>query len=444
MCNDLGCSNEILKIITELVKTPEKTKQILHDINTYNYGGLVKNALQLIGENKTLQQYLQENGEAYKALVSAMFRQLDPMINMKEGYELDDKDINVLTGMIPHLLSDPAKLATFYNKMEKEKYLDMMIETNEWAKNNKGLKSYLKEHAQAIANTISKVISHTPADTYIKSYLGAIDLDIQSLVSATLQHDHLLGSNNLSTLLNGVKTDDLSTMLASIDQVIDDPNIKVVLDKALGKENTELILKLNKAINENQFLKNAVEQYSQDKDYYRLIGAFLGNSSFQELLQNERGNIGNFVKFLTEKVPVLRDLKVQYLGEVGIDELMTNIMTPNIIQGIATYLQSDGGKVATAAFIWAMSGLITKFPILQYFTRPTQTIELAMEVKNKVNIHAESNEVKNLTEVLKAGDSTPELKNAIEQKSLVGINLGNIGFNNINIDGFNFAQASFF
>ena len=84
LCDDLGCSNEVLKIITELVKTPEKTKQILHDINTYNYGGLIKGALELIGEDESLQQYLQENGEAYKTLVLAIFRQLDPMINMKK------------------------------------------------------------------------------------------------------------------------------------------------------------------------------------------------------------------------------------------------------------------------------------------------------------------------------------------------------------------------
>ena len=447
VCDDFGCSKEVLEIIKEVVQTPEETKQILHDMNKGDYGSLVKNTLKLIAEKESLQKYLKKNGQAYATLVSALFRQLETMRNMKEGYGLDDKDIDILVGIIPHVLNDPAKLNVFYDKLGKEKYVDMMVEVNNWvkAKDNEGLKEYLKNNAQDIGVAIGKAIPHTPAGAYIRSYLGEINLNIQGLVSAALQHDHLLGSDNLSNLLQGLSTGDLPTMLASIDKVIDEPNIKATLNEALGKENMELLLKLSKVINMED-LKEAIRVYGQDKDYYKLVAAFLGNEHFKTLLIQEKENVANFVEFLVEKIPMVRDLKNQYLGsEIKVDELIRDMITPDIIEGIEAYVKSDRGKLATMKFVWDMSGLVTKFPILDYFLpTPTQSSDLTAEVKSKIDTHnKEGKEMKNLSAVLKEGDTSPELNKAIEQKSLVGINLENVNFNKIDVSGFDFSNAKF-
>ena len=445
MCDDFGCSEEVLEIIKEVVQMPEKTKQILHDMNKGDYGSLVKNTLKLIAEKKSLQNYLKENGQAYATLVSALFKQLEPMRNMKENYGLNDKDIDTLMGVIPHVLNDPAKLNVFYDKLGKEKYVDMMVEVNNWAKDNEGLKEYLQKHAQGIGVAIGKAIPHTPANAYIRSYLSEINLNIQGLVSAALQHDHLLGSDNISNMLQGLKTGDLPTMLTSIDKIIDEPNIRETLSEALGKENMELVLKLSKIVNMED-LKEAIKIYGQDKDYYKLAVAFLGNEHFKTLLIQEKENIANFAKFLVEKMPMVRDLKNKYLGsEIKINELIRDMITPKIIEGIEAYVKSDRGKLVTMKFVWDMSSLVIKFPILDYFLpTPTQSSNLTAKVKSKVNTYSkEGKEIKNLSELLKERDTSPELKKAVEQKSLAGINLSNVNFNMINIDSFSFANAKF-
>ena len=442
MCDDFGCSNEVLEIIAELVKTPEEAKQILSDMNRGDYGSLVKNTLKLIGEKEHLQAYLRENGAAYAQLVSALFNQLEPMRNMKEDYGLDDREIGALAGIIPHLLNDPAKLATFYDRIEKEKYMDLVVELNNWAKANEGLKGYLKENAQVIATTVGKIIPHTPVDGYIKGYLSEINLDIQGLVSAILQHDHLLGSDNLSNLLQGLNAGDLPAMLASIDQIIDEPNIQAVLNEALGEQNAMFISNLIHNANAVA-LEGEVGRYYSEGDYYKLAGAFLGNEEFRAFLVNERENIGNLMKFFMEKVPALRNLKTQYLGKIAVDELITNVMKPGVIQGIATYLNSDQGMAAKIALGWAMSGVLFNLPIIQYISVPKQDVDLTTTVQNKVSAYAERNETKKLSEVLMEGENSPELSTAVARKSLAGINLQNVKFQNIDVDGFDFTNASF-
>ncbi|MFQ3306821.1 MAG: hypothetical protein ACI8ZF_000051 [Candidatus Midichloriaceae bacterium] len=527
ICDDFGCSKEVLEIITELIKTPEEAAEILREMNKGNYSSLVTKALQLITDKPDLQKYMEQNGGAYAKLVSILFEKIEPMKNLVEGYGLDKSQVDLITGMIPHLLHDTKKFNTLYehlnkgediemikhlnewaktneglknyletnkeryeeliftifknldqtkdlqkqyglsdeevkvivgvmphllhdtkkfeeiyDKFQKEKYGDIAKLLNEWAKTNEGLKGYLRGNSDSLGGIINKVVAKsTVANDYIKEYTSELDLDIQELASAIISHEHLLGSDNLDQFMEGIKKPSPVLLISSIYNVIDDPKISNILEKAFGKENKDLIVKLSKLLNETPELKVAVEKYNKGEiGVLDLAKTFLGNEKVQTFLTENKEQVGAFVKLLTEKIPTLRKMKLDYLGQVKIDDFVTGVINSGMINskdGVQAILGafSEGGwkQFATYAYrIPTLLWVIKELPILQYRSSPKLSGDINQQVQERVDGHQGVRI--NLSELLEG---------VVERKELSGANLEQVKFQDLVVDGFNFTQSKF-
>ncbi|WPX96512.1 hypothetical protein [Candidatus Bandiella euplotis] len=225
MCEDFGCGEAVLNIIKELVKTPEKAKDILECMNDGKTELLINKVITLIGENQDLQEYLKNNGQAYASLVSAMFKKLEVL----QRLNLKDEEVNLITGIIPYLLGDAKGLGDIYALRDRP--FEILREINELAGTNLGLKNYLNGNADAISSLVNRVIQSTPSiKDNVDKYLSNTKIDIGKLAAALLKD---VGNEEAAQL-------------------------KSALVDMLGSENATLIFRLVKFIGENKDMQEAL------------------------------------------------------------------------------------------------------------------------------------------------------------------------------------------
>ncbi|WP_323733287.1 pentapeptide repeat-containing protein [Candidatus Bandiella euplotis] len=187
-----------------------------------------------------------------------------------------------------------------------------------------------------------------------------------------------------------------------------------------------------------------------------MIDTLLNNAKFKRFLTSNSTAIGDFTQFLTERIPMLRDLKHKYLGEVKVNELVKNLIidvliSEEAVKALTKTLYNGGILNWTEAILKSnqfVLPILTTFPVWQYLSKPK--LEIGADVENAIRANGVEDTNILLSDILSHYEDfywLNSLENATQLRSFNGITLDNAklgnGFDGITIDGFSFTDAYF-
>ncbi len=477
LCEDFGCADKVLDIISELMKDPGSAKDILNDMNNGRYTGLVEKVFERLEKKDIgaeLSDYLSSSKQDYLTLSKAVLSKLGMTETLKKQFGLDDKELNILLDVVSPLLSKPGHLPKIYNAVQENDYIKLMECINAAVKENEDLQGYLKNNSQTLGHIVEKIVENSPANDLVRRYMGAMDISVADLTSAILENKNLLGTDNFGTLLESLKyvssgkkeeaEDAIMTLSMAAKNIVQDEKLNPMLEKIIGKNGLSVVGKLLEFSQSNPELMADVIKKVREGN----IAEITQHQDFQKLftfLKDNSQEIGGFVNHMVYHIPDLKSFKVANLGEINVGEQIEGLLRSAESLGKGLEAMSDIGRSASGKTTMATKAMlnlmmwVAKHPLSsiaagkdtigvgmnlgkQYFAkRSSVNSEAVSVILNTKGLQTKSTKLSSLLEG--AAEENTELSKQIKEKVLHGLELKNKNFDNITVDSFVFVNNAF-
>lgn len=411
MLAGFGVTNEILDLAPLVLGEDggiAKVANLTESIRTKFIFEWVEDALNLLNSNAELQQKFKDNPEMASNLTKCIVNSIPLLKNLCQDLGCTDQVFDIISILVK-TPEDTQKILRYLNK---GKYVELAQKFIEIAESNQELRDYLTTHKDVYKQLISSLFKE-------------IDL----------MRD--LKDNN------GITDEALGKILDRALSILDEPEkFKEFIDLSNQIFNT-----ISKYITDH-----GLGEFSnlQKEDYIKLTKAILQDEDLFKFLDKNKVALGNFIKFLVEKVPLLKAKKIELLGNVEIDNLVITLIESGIknrdnVNTILDRYMGDGYKVINlATYVYRSSSIVKNLlvsaPIMNYLSSPSIKGELVALVKEQINSNSSHN---SLSELLQASDNT-DLVNFGNTSDLSGIIIDNTDFSKIkNIQGFSFIGSNF-
>ncbi len=410
MLDGFGVTDEVLDLAPLVLSKDDgiaKVANLTESIRSKFIFDWTEDILNFLNSNPELQQKFIDKPEMASNLTKGIVNSIPFLKNLCQ----DLGATNPVLDIILILVKTPEDTQKLLEHLNRGEYIELTQKFIEIASSNEELRNYLTTNKEVYKNLITSLFKEIDLIRNIQTNNGITDAELGEILDS-----------GLGVLDNPAKFTELMEVT------------KQIFDIA------------------NQYMtENNINKFADltKNDYIKLTKLILQNDRLLTLLENNKEEVGKFAKLLTEKIPALRAMKTQYLGEVAVDTFVTNLIESGILRNkdnISVMLDRYSGNVYKAVDIFSyiyrgsstLKNLLSIAPISEYFSSASINQTLSDSIKNIIN----SNTTKNsLTELLTSSNDTT-IQNLGATKKLDGIELDEIDFAKAKkIHGFSFTSS---
>ncbi|MSO14282.1 hypothetical protein [Rickettsiales endosymbiont of Trichoplax sp. H2] len=353
MLTEFGITDAILDLAPLVLSEDDgiaKVANVTESIRSKFIFEWTEDILNFLNSNPELQQKFIDNPEMASNLTKGIVNSIPFLKNLCQ----DLGATNPVLDIISILVKTPEDTQKLLEHLNRGEYIELTQKFIEIASSNEELRNYLTTNKEVYKNLITSLFKEIDLIRNIQTNNGITDAELGEILDS-----------GLGVLDNPAKFTELMEVT------------KQIFDIA------------------NQYMtENNINKFADltKNDYIKLTKLILQNDRLLTLLENNKEEVGKFAKLLTEKIPALRAMKTQYLGEVAVDTFVTNLIESGILRNkdnISVMLDRYSGNGYKAVDIFSyiyrgsstLKNLLSIAPISEYFSSASINQTLSDSIK---------------------------------------------------------------